>query len=208
MIKLILTVCVAAFAVACDTPAGVPGGTTAAEPAKATASETKEAEPEVQAESAAHGDHGEHEHGKAELPADINPGETKYFGDKFTVIEPPITLAAAIETADEHAGPYKVKATIDKVCKNKGCWFTMSDESVTQEIRVRMKDYGFFVPRNADGTTAVVEGTLSSREMSQKEAQHYADDAAKAGEAAEKVEGPKKVWEFTATAIELTKSEG
>ena len=124
------------------------------------------------------------------------------------MIEPPITLAAAIETADEHAGPYKVKATIDKVCKNKGCWFTMSDESVTQEIRVRMKDYGFFVPRNADGTTAVVEGTLSSREMSQKEAQHYADDAAKAGEAAEKVEGPKKVWEFTATAIELTKSEG
>lgn len=207
MKKLILTLCIAGLAAACDKPAETTAETTEAPAAEAAAAgETEKAEPEVQAESAAHDGH---EHGeKGALPDDIGAGETQYYGDKFTVIEPPITLAKAIETAGDHPGPYKVEAKIAKVCKNKGCWFTMTDDSVDQEIRVKMKDYGFFVPRNADGSRAVVEGMLTSREMSEKEAQHYAEDAAKAGETPEKVEGPQRVWEFTATAIELTKGEG
>lgn len=199
-----ITICVAA----CDKPAPE----APAETAEAPAAEANTAEaPEKAPETAGHHGHDGHDHAaapKGELPADIVDGETKYFGDRFTVIEAPTTIAKAMETAKDHAGPYKVEATIEKVCKKKGCWFTMKDESVEEPVRVTMKDYGFFVPRNADGTRAVVEGTLASREMPQDEAQHYAEDEAAAGEEPRKVEGPQQVWEFTATAIEISKGEG
>jgi hypothetical protein len=161
--------------------------------------------PEEQAESAAHDE--EHAEKAAVMPEDLNPGEQGFFGSKFTVIEPPITLASAIELAATTPGTVKVEAQVQAVCKKKGCWFTMSGEGVEDEIRVRMKDYSFFVPKNAEKATVVAEGTLTQREIPQDEAQHYADDAAEAGQEAKKVEGPQKTWEFTATAIELRAAE-
>ena len=144
---------------------------------------------------------------KGGMPAPIEAGETKVYGDDFTIIEPPITLASAIEGIDANAGKLvKIEARIDKVCKAKGCWFTLAADDVDRPVRVKMKDYGFFVPRNADGTAAIVEGALTKRTMPKEEAQHYADDAAKAGEAAKTVEGPQDVYEFTATTVQITRS--
>lgn len=184
----------------CDSSKSAPPTETAEAQASQNESEeteeTAEKEPEAVAESAK-------SEGKPELPDDMKPGTTDHFGDRFTVIEPPVTLASAIETSGEHPGPYKVEANIEKVCKKKGCWFTLNGEGLDKPVRVRMKDYGFFVPRNADGAKAIVEGTLTSREMPESEAQHYAEDEAGDGEAVEKVEGPQMVYEFTATAIEV-----
>ncbi len=167
-----------------------------AEKAEETQEEETTDEPKAPAESGATDKQGA-------MPADMKPGEIKHFGSRFTVIEPPVTLASAIEKSGEYEGPYKVEATVEKVCKKKGCWFTLSGEGVDRPVRVRMKDYGFFVPKNADGALAIVEGNVTAREIPQKEAQHYADDEAAAGEEPRKVEGPEKVYEFTATAVEV-----
>ena len=43
----------------------------------------------------------------------------------------------------------KVIGKINEVCKKKGCWMSMSIGS-EDEMMVRFKDYGFFVPLNAD----------------------------------------------------------
>lgn len=199
-VSIIIIVALSAALMACDKGTPTPAAPVEGEAVKAVEAEptaekvaapTEEAEPVIEP--------------RGELAADLDDGATKYYGERFTVIEPPITLAKAKENAAEHAGPYKVSATIEKVCKKKGCWFTMQDESVDEPVRVTMKDYGFFVPRNADGAKAVVEGTLVSREMPQEEAQHYAEDEAGPGETPREVTGPQRVWEFTATAIELTK---
>jgi hypothetical protein len=83
----------------------------------------------------------------------------------------------------------------------------MKGEGVEHDVRVKMKDYGFFVPKNAAQAHVVAEGELAEREISQEEAQHYEDDAAAEGEEPKKVDGPQKVWEFTATSVELKAAE-
>src|SRR6476620_8098828 len=51
----------------------------------------------------------------------------------------------------------KFASTIKEVCKKKGCWMSM-DLSNQEESFVRFKDYGFFVPLNADKSDAIVSG--------------------------------------------------
>jgi hypothetical protein len=58
------------------------------------------------------------------------------------------------------------------------------------------------------GAEAVLEGKLSKTTIDQATAQHYADDEAKAsGQPARKVEGPQDTYEFTATAVQLTRKK-
>jgi hypothetical protein len=183
---------------ACDKPAPP------AEPATPEETKPVEAEPAPAEEEPKAADGHAHEGKQAAMPEDLKAGEQGFYGEKFTVIEPPIALAAALDLAKKAPGKaVKVEATVASVCKKKGCWFTMKDAGVEEDIRVRMKDYSFFVPKNADGARVVAEGLLASREIDEKEAQHYADDAAEAGEEPKKVDGAQTVWEFTATAIEL-----
>ncbi len=70
----------------------------------------------------------------------------------------------------------KVIGKINEVCKKKGCWMSMSIGS-EDEMMVRFKDYGFFVPLNADGRMATVEGWAFKEVRSVEELKHYAFDA-------------------------------
>ena len=149
-------------------------------------------------------EHAKHEaKPAAALPDDLPAGQTQLYGSRFTIIEPALTLADALKKSEAHEGPYKVEATMEKVCAKKGCWFTLKGEGVESPVRVRMKDYGFFVPRNAATAKAVVEGTLKVRDMPKDEAQHYAEDEGKSKEEVAKIEGG-KTYEFTATSVEVT----
>lgn len=143
--------------------------------------------------------------GVGATPEDIKPGESNVYGSTFTIIEPPITLASAIERAgSEGVGPYKVEATIEKVCQAKGCWFTLDAEGVEMPIRVKMKEYAFFVPRNSATLPVVLEGTFKQVTIPQDEAQHYADDeAAHTGKPAKKIDGPVDSWMFMANAVQI-----
>lgn len=144
--------------------------------------------------------------GVGKTPADIEPGKDHVYGARFTIIEKPITLAKAISDIDKHTGPIKVEARVEKVCQKKGCWFSLKSEGVKETIRVTMKDYKFFVPRNAMGLPAELEGTLVKKEIPQKDAQHYANDEVEGtGKPAAKIEGPQVVYSFTATAVRITR---
>lgn len=152
--------------------------------------------------------------GEEELAEDLEPGENRHFGAPFAIEDDPVDLAALLATvADkeefESDEPVKVSAQIHQVCQKKGCWFTLATEEVEVPVRVRMKDYGFFVSRNTEGADAIVEGTLARTTISEEMAQHYAEDVAEhTGEEPEQVEGEQDTFEFTATAISLTLSEG
>lgn len=148
--------------------------------------------------------------GVGATPEDIKPGESNVYGSNFTIIEPAISLASAIERAGKDGvGPYKVEATIEKVCQAKGCWFTLDADGVEMPIRVKMKDYAFFVPRNAASMPVVLEGTFKQVTIPQDEAQHYADDeAAHTGKPAKKIEGPVDSWMFMANAVQIDNKKG
>ncbi len=190
--KHIFIALIALTLVACEKPAETP--------ATETAGQTTQVEAAVAPTAAATSGESAHEEAekKAVLAQDIKPGETKLFGSPFTIIEPPVTLASAIEQSA--ATPVKIDATIEKACKAKGCWFTLTADGITTPVRVKMKDYGFFVPRNSDGSRAIVEGVLTMREMPVDEAKHYAQDEGKTGD---EITEPIKTYEITATSVEV-----
>ena len=142
--------------------------------------------------------------GLGKTPADIGVGESKVYGGDFVNMNEPVTLADAI--AEPSDDVIKVSANVKAVCQKKGCWMTLEDKGMDLPIRVKMVGYRFFVPKNAGGAAAVLEGTLKKTVISQAEAQHYADDAAEGtGKPAKKITGDVDSYVFMASAIQLTK---
>lgn len=85
-------------------------------------------------------------------------------------------LPAQLEDGDEL--DIKVKGKITEVCQNKGCWMTL-DLGNNELMRVKFKDYGFFVPKDAAGKTAIVEGVAKKEIVGVDELKHIAEDAGK-----------------------------
>lgn len=137
-------------------------------------------------------------------PADQAAGTTAHYGWAFTTAGPAMPISTAIEACVPSGKVCRIAAKVSGVCQNKGCWMTLTAPELKQEVRVKFKDYAFFMPKNAMGGKVDIEGVLTEREMSQDEAQHYADDAAKAGEAPRKVKGPVKAYQIMATGADLS----
>lgn len=57
----------------------------------------------------------------------------------------------------------KVKGKIVDVCKSKGCYIRLEPQAGSEPITVRFKDYGYFLPQDAKGKTAVLEGQARIR---------------------------------------------
>lgn len=186
------------FSVACDS-----------DPAEAPATSEEAAEATAELQEVVTEEEGARETTEEELADDMEAGETRHFGAPFAIDGDPIDLADALAAAGgddfDPDQPLKVSAQVHQVCKNKGCWFTLSTDAVEIPVRVRMQDYGFFVSRNTDGADVIVEGRLARVTISEDLAQHFADDVAAAtGEEAEAVEGDQDNYEFTATGISMT----
>lgn len=190
----------------CQTGEHASKGAEPPEAEEASAQDSQEAEAQAAAEHA-HRDGAAKSAKQAALADDLEPGQTGNYGADFTIEDAPITLAEALSKANagDETPYYKVSAKIEQVCQKKGCWFTLSADGVNEPVRVRMKDYGFFVPRNSSGAQAVVEGTLEKRTIPQAEAQHYAEDAAVgSGQPAAEVREAQTVWEMTIVAAQVS----
>lgn len=95
----------------------------------------------------------------------------------------------------------KIKAKIIEVCSAKGCWMTL-DMDGENEVMVKFKDYGFFMPLNAEGDV-VVNGKAFVSETSVEELRHYAEDAGKTKEEIEAITEPKRTYSFEADGVLL-----
>jgi len=110
------------------------------------------------------------------------PAEIAYasFGDKIEA-EGAITAAEMAERYKSlNVGDTlttKVSAKINEVCQMKGCWMKL-DLGNDEDVMVRFKDYGFFVPLNAEGEV-IVNGKAYVTETSVDDLRHYAEDAGK-----------------------------
>jgi len=95
----------------------------------------------------------------------------------------------------------KMRAKINEVCSAKGCWMTL-DMDGENEVMVKFKDYGFFMPLNAEGEV-VVNGKAYVSEISVEELRHYAEDAGKSKEEIEAITEPKRTYSFEADGVLL-----
>jgi hypothetical protein len=94
----------------------------------------------------------------------------------------------------------KLEAPIIEACKVKGCWMNV-DLGNGQTMMVRFKDYGFFVPKDSGGKTAVIEGYAYTEVVGVDMLKHYAKDAGKSKKEIAAITQPETRLTFTADGV-------
>ena len=131
--------------------------------------------------------------------AEATAPEGRDFGAGLT-LSSPTTLAALLETPEAFGEePVLVHGRIADVCQKKGCWTILRDGDAT--VRVRFQDYGFFLPQDVQGQEAWVEGVVTVRTLSQKEARHYASEST--GGDPDSIDGPQREVGFLASGVRV-----
>lgn len=100
------------------------------------------------------------------------------------------------------AAQVKITGIIKGVCQVKGCWMT-TDLGNGKSMRIRFKDYAFFMPKDASGQTFYAQGKISWDTTSVAQLRHYAEDAGKTQEEIEKITEPAIELVFLAEGVIL-----
>lgn len=96
----------------------------------------------------------------------------------------------------------KIKGTVKAVCQVKGCWMT-TDLGNGKTMRIRFKDYAFFMPKDCNGQTFYAQGKASWDTTSVAQLRHYAEDAGKSQQEIEKITEPVVEIVFLAEGVIL-----
>ena len=72
-----------------------------------------------------------------------------------------------------------------------------------EQVMVKFKDYGFFMPKNIAGKEVIVNGKAYVTEVSVEEQRHYAEDAGMSSEEIAMITEPKKTYSFEADGVLL-----
>lgn len=94
----------------------------------------------------------------------------------------------------------KLAANITDVCAKKGCWMTL-DLGNEQTVHVTFKDYGFFVPKDAAGRLATVQGVAKIDTIDVATLKHYAEDAEATQEEIDAITEPEITYSFEAVGV-------
>lgn len=123
-----------------------------------------------------------------------------YYGD--TISEEGAIAAQELMTTMGNQDSIAVKLTgvINSSCQKKGCWMKM-DLGNGEEMRISFKDYSFFVPKNLDGETAVVEGYAFVDTIDVDFLKHLAEDAGKSEEEIAAINEPEVSVNYVAKGV-------
>jgi hypothetical protein len=136
----------------------------------------------------------------AQPPAgDAKPGD--FYGEKVN----PEGALALVDVVSKVMGgsdfpDVKIVATVKDVCAKKGCWLKL-ELPAGEEVMVKMKDYGFFLPLAAKGKKVIIDGEAKIKTTSVAELKHYAEDAKKSQAEIDAIKEPQKEVRITAKGI-------
>ena len=99
------------------------------------------------------------------------------------------------------------KGTVNSVCKNKGCWMQVDLPEGEEDVMVKFKDYGFFVPKDIDQKEVIVNGKAYVTEVSVEEQRHYAEDNGVTPEEIAAIVEPKRTLSFLADGVLIEKEK-
>lgn len=125
-----------------------------------------------------------------------------YYGTKITAdgAKPIAELKTLL--GDQKELTVKLEAPVDAVCQKKGCWMDLA-LAEGESMRVTFKDYAFFVPKDATGKTAIIEGVAKIEETSVADLKEYAKDAGKPQSEIDTIQTPKLELVFEAVGVIL-----
>ncbi len=96
----------------------------------------------------------------------------------------------------------KMIAKVEEVCQAKGCWMKL-DLPNGEQVMVKFKDYGFFMPKDISGKEVIINGKAYVNEVPVEEQRHYAEDGGATAEEIAKITEPKKTLSFEADGVLL-----
>ncbi len=119
-------------------------------------------------------------HEEAPKPAQSSqPART--FGAPLTNVENPIPVEVVLADPALLIGKtITCKGTVARVCQAAGCWLELQAEGAGEGLRVPMANHAFFIPQDAVGHAAVIQGELKRRELPEAQRAHYAGEGMKA----------------------------
>ncbi len=126
----------------------------------------------------------------------------EYFGDSITQDAAISADQLIAKMNGKDSIEIKLTGTIEDVCQKKGCWMNLSIGN-NQSMKVRFKDYAFFMPKDAAGKTVFIEGLAYRDTTSVAELQHYAEDAGQTKEEIAKITEPEINISFEANGVIL-----
>ena len=117
--------------------------------------------------------------------------ELQIFGNQEMTEEGKITTKELLQTlSTEDSAFVKVEAVINSICQKKGCWMYV-DLGEENEMLVRFKDYGFFVPKSGiEGKQILMSGEIFRDTISVDRLRHYAEDAKRSEEEIAQIVSP------------------
>lgn len=116
-----------------------------------------------------------------------------------------VSLAQALKNPKDYAGKVvSVEGVIVRSCKMEGCWMELAPAKDAASVRVTFKNHAFFIPLDAAGLTAKVEGVFLVKTLSKEEVEHLIkEDGAKFDNI--NTDGTVSEVSFEANGVELTK---
>lgn len=135
--------------------------------------------------------------------------KTTLYGDSIATDNPVTVAELQMKMKDkEEIADVLVEGEIVGTCAKKGCWMTIENGN-DEPMRVRFKDYAFFVPtEGAEGKTTKFRGKAFKEEVSVDWQHHYIDDMDVSDEEKEKLKAeitePKDVVSFEAVGVVIS----
>ncbi|MEP2239435.1 MAG: DUF4920 domain-containing protein [Maribacter sp.] len=137
----------------------------------------------------------------AQQDAEIDASE--FYGEEFKITslsDKNEVMAQFASMAVSDSLNLQFKTKVKEVCKVKGCWMIV-ELPEGEQVMVRFKDYGFFMPADILDKEVVLNGLAFVEEMSVGDQQHYAKDGGKTAEEIAKITTAKRTYSFEATGV-------
>jgi len=138
-------------------------------------------------------------------PADTTKetGESQSFGDKITEAEALSHAQLLSKLSESDSVVTKFTGTVESVCQAKGCWMNITDGDENNDVFVKFKDYGFFMPKDIAGRKVIMEGVAYREVTPVDELRHYAEDEGLPQEEIDAITEPKEELKFMAHGVLL-----
>jgi hypothetical protein len=115
-------------------------------------------------------------------------------------------LTALVTNPDAHGGePVTVNGVVRQVCQQRGCWLELAADTAPDAVgcRVISQQHAFFVPRDAVGNRARVQGKVEVKTVSAAQVAHM--EAEGGHFAAKQPDGSARELMIVASGVELAK---
>ena len=126
-----------------------------------------------------HSGHDQHD-GQPQVTRELADG-AQLFGSEMDESQPTTQLGDLIADPGQFAGQVvKTEGVVAQVCQRMGCWMELRGEAGGDAVRVPMAGHSFFLPRDAAGKRAVVQGRLSVEALDEATQEHLREEGAQA----------------------------